>query len=147
MDRGLLASALERRPVCFADIRLGAVVDLFLDDALGRVLGFDVLCGDRAHRYLPLLACEIGSAAIAVRSALVLMKQELDFYRERTLAMSALRGFPVRRGADDLGILVDLVFTPQGELADLVVERDRERIAVAPAVELVVGPDALRRAV
>ena len=147
MDGGLLASAVERRPVCFADIQLGVVIDLFLDDSLGRMLGFDVLCGDRAHRYLPLPACEIRETALSVPSALVLMREEFDFYRGRGRALSALRGFPSRRGDRELGTLVDLLFTPRGEVTELVVESHGERIAVPPAAELVVGPDALRPAV
>jgi hypothetical protein len=147
MPGGLLASAVERRPVCFADIHLGVVVDVLLDDAFGRVIGFDVLCGDRAHRYLPLLACEPGHETISVPSALVLMEQGLDFYRERGRALSALRGFPARRGRRDLGTVVDLRFTPQGELTALVLDGEEGRRDVAPGEGLVVGPDALRPAV
>jgi hypothetical protein len=147
MDGGLPASAVESRPVCFADIRLGIVVDVLLDDALGRVLGFDVLCGDRAHRYLPLAACEVGETAVAVPSALVLMKQELDFYRQRARAFTAVRGFPARWGGKDLGTVSDLVFGADGSLLELVLDTDGEAAHVAPGPELVVGPDALRPAV
>jgi hypothetical protein len=147
MPGGLLASAVERRPVRFADIQLGVVVDVLLDDAFERVLGFDVLCGDRAHRSLPLLACEPGDKTISVPSALVLMEQGLDFYRERGRALSALRGFPARRGRRDLGTVVDLRFTPQGELTALVLDGEEGPRDVAPGEGLVVGPDALRPAV
>jgi hypothetical protein len=147
MDGGLRASAVESRPVCYADIRLGVVVDVLLDDGLQRVLGFDVLCGDRAHRYLPLVACEVRDAAISVVSALVLMRQELDFYRERGRALTAARGFPVRRGGRALGTLVDLVFASSGDLLEVVVETDEGRASVEARPELVVGPDALRPAV
>ena len=147
MPGGLLASAVERRPVCFGDIRLGVVVDLLLDDSFERVLGFDVLCGDRAHRYLPLLACEPGETTVAVPSALVLMEQGLDFYRQRGRALSALRGFPARRGKRDLGTVVDLCFTSQGELTALVLESEEGCRDVPPGEGLVVGPDALRPAV
>jgi uncharacterized protein YrrD len=147
MEGGLLASAVERRSVCFADIQLGVVVDVLLDDSLERVLGFDVLCGDRAHRYLPLLACEIGEAAIAVDSALVLMKQELDFYRERGRALTAVQGFPVRKGSRELGTLLDLVFTEQGQLIALVLDTEAGPREELPDGALVVGPDALRPAV
>ena len=147
MNGGLRASAVESRPVCYADIRLGVVVDVLLDDGLQRVLGFDVLCGDRAHRYLPLPACEVGDAAITVGSALVLMRQELDFYRERGRALTSVRGFPVRRRGRALGTVVDLVFAPAGELLELVVETDEGRATVDAGPELVVGPDALRPAV
>ena len=147
MDGGLRASAVESRAVCFADIRLGAVVDVLLDDSLQRVLGFDVLCGDRVHRYLPLPACEIGEEAITVPSALVLLRQELDFYRARGRALTAVRGFPVRRDGRSLGTLVDLVFAPSGELLEFVLGTDEGEATAEPGPELLVGPDALRPAV
>lgn len=147
MNGGLRASAVESRPVCYADIRLGVVVDVLLDAELRRVLGFDVLCGDRAHRYLPLAACEVGDAGISVASALVLMRQELDFYRERGRALTAVRGFPVRRGGRALGTLLDLVFTPDGQLLEVAVEGDGGKATVEAGPELLVGPDALGPAV
>lgn len=147
MDGGLRANAVESRPVCYADIRLGVVVDVLFDDGLRRVLGFDVLCGDRAHRYLPLAACEVGDSAISVASALVLMRQELDFYRKRGRALTAVRGFPVRRGGRELGTLTDLVFATDGSLLEVVLETDEGEAAVEAGPELVVGPDALRPAV
>ena len=147
MDGGLCAGAVESRPVCYADIRLGVVVDVLLDDALRRVLGFDVLCGDRAHRYLPLPACEILADSIDVPSALVLMQQELDFYRQRARALTAVRGFPARRRGRPLGTVVDLIFAPNGELVELVVETEEGQAAADAGPGLVVGPDALRPAV
>ena len=147
MDGGLRAGAVESRPVCFADIRVGVVVDVLLDGELRRVLGFDVLYGDRAHRYLPLAACEILEHSIAVPSALVLMLQELDFYRQRARALTAVRGFPARRGGRTLGNVVDLVFAPNGELVELVVETEGGQRAAEAVRGLVVGPDALRPAV
>jgi uncharacterized protein YrrD len=147
MDGGLRASAVESRPVSYADIRLGVVVDVLLAEELQRVLGFDVLCGDRAHRYLPLAACEIHEDSIAVPSALVLMRQELDFYRQRARALTAVRGFPARRGRRTLGTVVDLVFAPNGEHVELVLETDEGQEAAEAGAGLVVGPDALRPAV
>jgi uncharacterized protein YrrD len=147
MDGGLRASAVESRPVCYADIRLGVVVDVLLDDAMQRVLGFDVLCGDRLHRYLPLAACEVRDAAVSVASALVLLRQELDFYRERGRALTAVRGFPVRRGGHSLGTVLDFVFAPDGGLLEVVVETDAGEATVEARPDLIVGPDALRPAV
>jgi uncharacterized protein YrrD len=147
MNAGLRASAVESRPVCFADIQLGVVVDILLDDSLQRVLGFDVLCGDRVHRYLPLPACEIGERALQVPSALVLMAQELDFYRQRGRALTAIRGFPVRRRERDLGTVTDLIFTAGGELTALLLDADGEPVALPVDSSLVVGADALRPAV
>jgi uncharacterized protein YrrD len=133
--------------VCYADIRLGVVVDVLLDDALRRVLGFDVLCGDRVHRYLPLAACDVEEGTISGGSALVLMRQELDFYRNRGRALTAIRGFPVRRRGRALGTVADLVFASGGELRGMVVETDAGQATVEAGPELVVGPDALRPAV
>src|SRR6185312_6384982 len=116
-------------------------------DSLQRVLGFDVLCGDRAHRYLPLPACEIGEHAITVPSALVLLRQELDFYRERGRSLTAVRGFPVRREGRSLGTLVDLVFAPSGELLELLLGTDEGEATAEPGPKLLVGPDALQPAV
>ena len=61
---------------------LGRAVDLILDESARRVLGFDVLCGDGEHRFLPLAAAEAAPGQIAVRSALTLLDpDELAFYR------------------------------------------------------------------
>ena len=122
-------------------------MDVLLDDELRRVFGFDVLCGDRAHRYLPLATCEIFADSIAVPSALVLMRQELDFYRQRARALTAVRGFPARRRGRALGTVVDLVFAQDGELVELVVETEEGQAAADAGPGLVVGPDALRPAV
>ena len=94
MDGGLRAGAVESRPVCYADIRLGVVVDVLLDDELQRV-----------------------------------------------------RGFPARRRGRPLGTVVDLVFAPNGELVELVVETEEGQAAADAGPGLVVGPDALRPAV
>jgi hypothetical protein len=97
MDGGLDAEELLERRVLFRDIVLGIVVDVILDAPVRRVIGLDVLCGDRARRFLPFGACEIRDGAIGVDSALVL-SDELAFYRSRGLVLSALRrkGVPLR---------------------------------------------------
>ena len=56
--RGLHGQDLLRRPVRLRGIQLGRAVDLILDAAGTRVVGFDVLCGDGTHRFLPLSAAE-----------------------------------------------------------------------------------------
>jgi hypothetical protein len=97
MDGGLDAEELLERHVLFRDIVLGIVVDVILDAPLRRVIGLDVLCGDRARRFLPFGACEIRDGAIGVDSALVL-SDEVEFYRSRGQVLSALRrkGVPLR---------------------------------------------------
>jgi hypothetical protein len=98
MDRGLNAETLLQRPVCFRDIELGRVVDVILDTSLRRVLGLDILCGDRGRRFLPYGACQIGDWVIGVESALVL-SDEVEFYRSHGQALTVLkrRGVPLRR--------------------------------------------------
>ena len=95
MQRGLPAQALLGRPVVFRDIRLGTVADLIFDAAVTRVLGLDVLCGDRRSRFLPLPACDVGTEAIRVESALVLVAEPLDFYRARGRVLTSLAHRPM----------------------------------------------------
>jgi hypothetical protein len=97
MDGGLSVETLLQRRVCFHDIELGRVVDVILDTSFRRVLGLDVLCGDRVRRFLPYGACELVGDAVGVDSALVL-SDELDFYRSRGQALTVLRrrGVPLR---------------------------------------------------
>ena len=97
MDGGLNVDTLLQRRVCFGDIELGRVVDVILDTSLRRVLGLDVLCGDRTRRFLPYGACELVDGVVGVDSALVL-SGELDFYRSRGRALTVIRrrGVPLR---------------------------------------------------
>ena len=90
---GLRGEELLHRPVRLRGISLGRAVDLILDEAGERVLGFDVLCGDGEHRFLPIAAAEPAPGHIAVRSALTLLdSEELAFYRQRGTSLTALRG-------------------------------------------------------
>ena len=98
MDGGLDAEGLLERRVLFRDIVLGSVVDVILDRSLRRVLGLDVLCGDRVRRFLPFGACELRDRVIGVDSALVL-SDELEFYRLRGQVLTVLRQRGVRLGS------------------------------------------------
>ena len=80
--RGLSAGALLRRPVRLRGVRLGETVDLILDPECTRVLGFDVLCGDAVHRFLPFPAAELAGGGVVVTSTLTLLDEEQRaFYR------------------------------------------------------------------
>lgn len=80
--RGLSAGALLRRPVRLRGVRLGETVDLILDPEGTRVLGFDVLCGDDVHRFLPFPAAELAGGGVAVASTLTLLDEDQRaFYR------------------------------------------------------------------
>jgi uncharacterized protein YrrD len=97
--RGLQAEELLGRPVLVRGIRLGRIDDVLFDPDGARVVGFDVLCGDDVHRFLPFAAVALANGGIEVESSLTLLDEEtLAFYRTRALALSAddeLREVPV----------------------------------------------------
>jgi hypothetical protein len=88
--RGVRAEALLRRPVLARGIRLGRIVDVLFDPEASRVVGFDVLCGDELHRFLPFPAVILREHGLEVESTLTLLDpEELAVYREhgRSLAV------------------------------------------------------------
>jgi hypothetical protein len=94
-------------------IRLGRPVDLLLDPAEWRALGFVVLCGDESSRFLVFAAADLLEDAIDVSSALLLL-EDVDFYLDRSRSLRDLLGDELR----------DLLVTPDGGVEALVVERD-----------------------
>jgi hypothetical protein len=138
---------LAGRAVLFGDIWLGAVVDVLLDRPLHRLVGFEVECRDRAHRFLPFPACEVRDDRLAVESALVLLDRDLDFYRLGGSAFSDLEGQPVGVGGDPIGPLVDLLFSGEGDARRVVALTPQGELELEPGPELVVGSHFLRPAV
>ncbi len=124
-------------PVRLHGIQLGRPVDLVVDPPSRRAVGFDVLCGDDVHRFLPIAAAQLGQDEIAVGSSLMLL-EDVGFYRKRGESLRGLRGRPVHRGRRLLGILRDLTLARDGELLEIVLDRDgRElRIPFDPSLEL-----------
>lgn len=99
--RGLQAEQLLRRPVLVRGIRLGHIDDVLFDPHDVRVVGFDVLCGDDVHRFLPFPAAELVDDRIEVASSLTLLDEEtLAFYRGRGRSLAAI--------AELRGVLVGL---------------------------------------
>jgi hypothetical protein len=87
---GERASTLLRRPVVLRGIRLGEIENLLLDAVEPRVLGFDVLCGDGANRFLPFGVVRTRAEAIEIDSSLTLLDApELEFYRQRCRSLAA----------------------------------------------------------
>ena len=85
MTRGHAASQVLQLPVRLHGIQLGRPVDALLDAAVDRLLGFEILCGDGAHRFLPFAVARIRPNEIAVDSALTLIDEgDLDFYRRHS---------------------------------------------------------------
>jgi uncharacterized protein YrrD len=113
-------------PVRLHGIQLGRPVDLLLDPDAQRAVGFDLLCGDEVHRFLPLPTAAVGRDQIRILSPFVLLEQdELDFYRARTLALRRLRGRAVERKGRKVGLLQDIVVAGDGQLVAAIVENER----------------------
>jgi len=117
------ATALLQLPIRLHGIRLGRPVDLLLDSAEWRALGFVVLCGDESLRFLVFAAGDLREDAIEVPSAFLLL-EDLDFYRDRSRSLRGLLGRPVADGAPELGELRDLLLRPDGCVDSLLVDGD-----------------------
>ena len=131
------ASELLQLPVQHHGIRLGRPVDLLLDLAEWRALGFVVLCGDESTRFLVFAAVDLREDAIDVPSALLLL-EDVEFYRRKSRSLRGLLGDAVVSGRRELGELRDLLLLPDGNVESLVVEQDeniREVRAAGTSVE------------
>ena len=112
-------------PVRLHGIQLGRPVDVLLDREDLRVLGFDLLCGDGVHRFLPLPTAVVGSEEITIRSPLVLLEEdELAFYQARSFGLASLRGAAVDRANPNGGLLKEIVFGRDGALTELLVDEN-----------------------
>ena len=89
--RGRSASDLLALPVRLHGIQLARPVDVLVDNAVDRVIGFEVSCGDGAQRFLPFAVARLRADEIALESALTLIdERDLDFYRRRLRRLSDL---------------------------------------------------------
>ena len=116
------ATELLQLPVQLHGIRLGRPVDVLLDAAEWRALGFVVLCGDDSPRFLVFAAAEPQEDAISVTSALLLL-EDVDFYRDRARSLRALLGGTVVEEGEGIGELRDLLVRMDGSVEGLVVEQ------------------------
>jgi hypothetical protein len=72
-------------------IELGRPLGALVDPVADRVLGFEILCGDGAHRFLPLAVARVEPEELALDSALTLIdERDLDFYRRRSRRLAEL---------------------------------------------------------
>ena len=102
----LLAGDLLRLPVRTKGIEIGRPVDVIVDPARSRALGFDVLCRDESHRFLPLTAAVIAEDELGVDSPLMLLDEDqLDFYRRRGRSLRELEPVLERLTLDPDGTL------------------------------------------
>jgi hypothetical protein len=120
---GHSGNELLRRPVRVHGIQLGRPVDVILDgEPRPRAVGFDVLCGDQGHRFLPLAAARIDHDQIGIESTLMLLEgSELRYYRDRGRTLATARGSEVARDGAALGALRDLVVAADGAIEAVVV--------------------------
>jgi hypothetical protein len=78
-------------PVLMHGIRLGRPVDALLDERGERLVGFEVVCGDGSHRFLPFAVADVREAGLVIASALTLLdERDLAYYRAHTRSVSAL---------------------------------------------------------
>lgn len=83
--RARAATELLRLPVRMHGIQLGHLVDAWVDKRADRLLGFEILCGDGARRFLPFAVVTLHADELAIDSALTLIdERELDFYRRHS---------------------------------------------------------------
>lgn len=89
--RGRSASELLRLPVRLHGIQLGRPLEALVDLHADRLLGFEVICGDEAKRFLPFSVARLHADEIAVESALTLIdERDLEFYRRRSRRLADL---------------------------------------------------------
>jgi hypothetical protein len=82
---GRAASELLSLPVRMHGIQLGTPVEALLDARADRLLGFEILCGDGARRFLPFAVARVQADEIALESALTLIdERDLDYYRRNS---------------------------------------------------------------
>ena len=125
-------------PVRMHGIDLGRTVELVVDLDVRRVLGFEVRCGDKTHRFLPLAAARVRDGEIAIGSPLILL-DELAFYRGRGHGLGAVRGARVVSAGRDLGTLRDVVFDADGAIRELVVATPRGETCIPPEADVQVA--------
>jgi len=122
-------------PVRLHGIELGRSVELIVDLDVRRVLGFEVRCGDDAHRFLPLAAARVRDGEIAIGSPLTLL-DELPFYRARGHRLAALRGARVAAARDELGTLRAVAFEDDGSICELVVATPTGDSRIRPGADV-----------
>ena len=114
----LSAVAALQLPVRLQGERLGQPVDVLLDTAAWRALGFVVLCGDDSLRFLPYQASQPAGEEIAVASSLLLLEDD-GFYRSRAASFRTLLGGRVERSGRTVGILRDVLLGAGGVVTEL----------------------------
>jgi len=136
---GVAGADLLGLPVRVRGIDLGRSVELLVDLAQGRVLGFEVLCGDGRNRFLPLTVTRHTDRELSLFSSLVLVDDEdAAFYRRRAFRLGSLRTLPVEHDGEPVGQLRDVVFDRAGLVTAVLVDSadGQERISCPSGLKL-----------
>jgi hypothetical protein len=118
-------------PVRLHSIQLARPVDLLVDAASWRALGFLVESSDGATRFLPFAASQPGGKEITVHSALMLL-DDAAFYRKRGVSLRALLGEEIRHDGEVAGTLLDVLVDGGGRICELELEQN-DAIVHVPA--------------
>jgi hypothetical protein len=121
------ADELLQLPVRLHGIQLAQPTDLLIDVADWRAVGFIVVCGDGAERFLPFPTAKVRDGELAVGSPLMLLA-ETGFYRARAHSYRGLLGSTLAAG-----IVRGALIGVDGDVTELVVEAGGEERRVAPA--------------
>jgi hypothetical protein len=117
------AAALLGLPVRLHSIQLARPVDLLVDAAHWRALGFIVESGDGASRFLPFAASQPVENEIAVHSALMLL-DDAAFYRKRGVSLRSLLGEEISHDGETVGRLLDVIVDPGGRIRELELDQN-----------------------
>ena len=135
------AAGLIGAPVRLHGIMLGRSIDLVLDAAGRRVLGFVVESGDDVARFLPYAASQPGDGLVAVGSALMLL-DDVSFYRKHGSSLRSWLGTEIERERIPVGTLTDMHIDHAGDVVELEVELDGLRNLVPAAGSSFAAPAA-----
>lgn len=117
------AAALLGLPVRLHSIQLARPVDLLVDAAGWRSLGFLVESGDGATRFLPFAASQPAEKEIEVQSALMLL-DDAAFYRKRGVSLRSLLGEEIVHDGESTGTLLDVVVDRSGRICELELDQN-----------------------
>jgi len=117
------AAVLLGLPVRLHSIQLARPVDMLVDAAHWRALGFIVESSDGVSRFLPFAASQPAENEIAVHSALMLL-DDAAFYRKRGVSLRSLLGEEIRHDGENAGTLLDVIVDRGGGIQELELDQN-----------------------
>ena len=132
---------LLNRPVRIRGIDVAEPVDVLLDPELRCVLGLEVHCRDGVNRFLPWLAGQLEPEQLSVELPVTLLDgPQLEYYREHSLALNAVRRLPVAGLDGSAARVEDVIVDSSGLVRGLVVaDHDGTRAIATGLVQVEPG--------